>query len=198
LGYETNSQKIETPTKVEGLSEKKIVDVGCGDRFTVVLASEIADRLPKIFPKEKFNEKNLANIKERTKKIKDVLTLRKNMRNEDLNYDELYENLSKEDGNFEEKLNQSQNIVSHKLKKMLPTSSRTKITKSLHVSLSNNQKFIETSKNLINDINLSRIHKSCLSSHNVSDTAGIELLNSKNEINSNSSNCILNSYTILY
>ena len=128
MGYETNSQKIETPTKVEGLSEKKIVDVGCGDRFTVVLASEIADRLPKIFPKEKFNEKNLANIKERTKKIKDVLTLRKNMRNEDLNYDELYENLSKEDGNFEEKLNQSQNIVSHKLKKMLPTSSRTKIT----------------------------------------------------------------------
>ena len=156
MGYDTKSQKMDTSKNVEGLSEKKIVDVACGDRFTVVLACEISERLPKIFPKANFNEKNLANIKDRNQTIMEVLNIRKKLRNEDINCEELLENMSKDEINLEQKIIKSQTSSAQKIKKS-SSSQIKKHSNSLHVS--SNRNFMETSQNLLNEISLSRIHK---------------------------------------
>lgn len=134
MGYETSSQIIETPTKMN-FGDKKIVDVGCGDRFTVVLANNNSEKLPYIYPKEKFNQQNIKNIKERKNIIMNILNVKKQMK------DDQYE----ENSMFEENFINEKEIE----KKEFDTRERKKKHKSLHL----NRNYLETSKNLLNEIN---------------------------------------------
>ena len=143
-----------------------MVDVGCGDNFTVVLTTDVDEKLPYIYPKGIFNEKNLKNIKERTKNINDVLLVKKNLRNEDTNYEELLENLLKEDKKNEEKLMIENNEKSKNLKQ-IASGKKIKYSSSLHVS--SNKVLLETSKHLLNDITFSQIQKNNVSFNSNSD-----------------------------
>jgi len=162
LGHdELDSPIIEKPTKVNKVSDQKVVDVGCGHKFTVILTTKTSEKLPFIYPKEKFNEKNLRIIRERTKSIMDVLAFKRNMRNENINSDKLFENMQKESKNFEEKLFSEKNN-NQKSKQSMPSEKR-KNNNSWHVFSKKN--LLETSKNLLNDITISQIPSDRLTSN---------------------------------
>ena len=156
LGHnEFNFPIIESPTKVNKLTNQKVVDVGCGNKFTVILTTETSEKLPYIYPKEKFNEKYLRNIKERTKNIMDVLSLKKNMRNEDINSDELFEIMQNESKNFEEKLFLEKKNNMKPKQNLQNSKEKRRNNNSWHVFSKKN--LLETSKNLLNDITISQI-----------------------------------------
>lgn len=136
MGYETLSPQVETPTKITSFGEKKIVDVGCGDRFTVVLTSNNLEKLPCIFPKEKFNQQNIKNIKERKNIIMNILNAKKQMKD-----DQFEENSMFEDNNFinDKEIEKNRIFDEYKKKK--------------HKSLHYHKDYLETNKNLLNEIN---------------------------------------------
>lgn len=159
LGFASESPRVALPTKIAALSEKKIVDVACGDRFTVVLASELSEHLPRIYPRSGFSDKSLSNIRSRAREIRDVLLVRKAARNEDIDCEELYENMTREEGSLEEALAEREKGAQNKAKKGRSSHRQREIARSVHVGDNDKRKFIDTSKNLLNDAILSRKHK---------------------------------------
>lgn len=120
----------------------------------------MADKLQQIYPKDKFNEKNLNNIKERTVEIMNVLSKKNKMKNDDINSEELYEEFLEK-----KRLFQKDFVSPDHMKKSIKLSSLTNKTRnhnSLH-SLSKNT-FLETSKQILNDFSHVKIEENSLES----------------------------------
>lgn len=65
---------------VKILNHKKVLDVGCGDRFTVVLAIDPKIKLPSL-AQQNFNQKNFSQIKNKVKVLKEFAKKKEELNN---------------------------------------------------------------------------------------------------------------------
>ena len=65
---------------VKILNHKKVLDIGCGDRFTVVIATDLQNKLPSLAV-QSFNQKNFAQIKNQVKVLKEFAKKKEEINN---------------------------------------------------------------------------------------------------------------------
>lgn len=174
LGYETITPKIEKPTKIKDFTEK-IMDVGCGDRFTVILSTGEYESLPYIYPKSKFNQQNILNIKERKNIIMDILETKKKLKDDNLDYEEIY------DQTFSKNLDKIGENDLNKNKKNFQKS------KSMH----SKNDIMETSKILLNELSEAKMKKDFC--NRKQSSSKVEIIGF-NEHESNIENILTNSF----
>ena len=66
--------------QVKILNHKKVLDVGCGDRFTVVIATDNTIKLPSL-AMQNFNQKNFSQIKNKVKLLKEFSKKKQELNN---------------------------------------------------------------------------------------------------------------------
>lgn len=143
-----------TPVKI--LKNKRVLDVGCGDRFTVVLAAELGRRDFAFFAGDRFKELSLAQIREKVGLLKDFAK----KKGELYAKSESYQINSVKIENFSEFLQpviarkpQKKGTLSPKFEKTQETRKESEGSRIFREKSAKSLNFLESSQRLLSEIN---------------------------------------------